>query len=64
MIFPLPRIVICVRFVIDMMIVIKYLVYLSVVFADDYGYAIVEHKSFRDETENVEPVKMESGHES
>lgn len=64
MIFPLPRIVICVSFVIDMMIVIKYLVYLSVVFADDYGYAIVEHKSFRDETENVEPVKMESGHES
>ena len=64
MIFPLTRIVVVVSFVIDMMIVLKYLMFLSVVFSDDYGYAIVEHKSFRDETENVEPVKMESGHES
>ena len=63
MIFPLPRIVICVSFVIDMMIVIKYLVYLSVVFSDDYGYAIVEHRGFRDESDHIELVKMESGHD-
>ena len=63
MIFPLTRIVVVVSFVIDMMIVLKYLMFLSVVFADDCGYGIVEHKSFRDETENVEPVKMESGHD-
>ena len=60
MIFPLTRIVIVVSFVIDMMILIKYLMFLSVVFADDYGYGIVEHKGYRDETENIELVKMEA----
>ena len=63
MIFPLTRIVIVVSFVIDMMILIKYLMFLSVVFADDYGYGIVEHKGYRDETENIELVKMESNNE-
>ena len=45
--------------VIDMMMIIKYFVYLAVVFSDDYGYAIVEHKGYRESSENLETVKME-----
>tara|TARA_Y100001963_G_C6770193_1_gene444457 strand:- start:733 stop:900 length:168 start_codon:yes stop_codon:yes gene_type:complete len=45
--------------VIDMMMIIKYLVYLAVVFSDDYGYGIVEHRGYRELSENLESIKME-----
>ena len=45
---------------IDMMIVFKYLVYFFVMFSDDYGYAIIEYKQFRDKAENLELIKMEA----
>ena len=51
--------ILSVIFVIDMMMIIKYFVYLAVVFSDDYGYAIVEHKGYRESSENLETVKME-----
>ena len=60
MIFPLTCIVIIVSFVIDMMMLIKYLTFLFVVVSDDYGYAFVEHKGYRDEAESIELVKMEA----
>ena len=56
MIFPLHRIVIIVSFVIDMMMLIKYLTFLFVVVSDDYGYAFVEHKAYRDEAESIDLV--------
>ena len=60
MIFPLHRIVISVSFVIDMMMLIKYLMFLFVVVSDDYGYGLIEHKLYRDEAESIELVKMEA----
>jgi len=60
MIFPLHHSVIIVSFVIEMMMIIKYLMFLFVVVSDDYGYGLIEHKLYRDETEMIQLVKMEA----
>tara|TARA_Y100000034_G_C6773065_1_gene344990 strand:+ start:447 stop:734 length:288 start_codon:yes stop_codon:yes gene_type:complete len=60
---PLTLNVIVVNIVIGMMILFKCLLFFSVAFSEDSGYALIGHRNYKEMTENIEPVKMEAGHD-